>query len=247
VRYRVPSSASQGDFVTAPVEQIKAQKVVPWGRSFQEYLRMFALSENDLASGVLDCAAGPAGFNAEMHRRGHKAVSCDPLYRLSAAQISRQIENTFASILKTTEEHRANFIWRDIASPEELGKLRMQAMNQFLADFPAGACEGRYVIAALPALPFSDRRFGLALCSHFLFTYTSALSLSFHLEAIREMCRVASEARIFPLVPSFETAKSPNIASLLEELVSTGYACEIKPVPYEFQRGANEMLCVRRL
>jgi hypothetical protein len=233
--------------VTAPVEQTKAQKVVPWGRSFHEYLRMFALSENDLASGVLDCAAGPASFNAEMHRRGHKAISCDPLYQLSTAQISREIENTFASILKTTEEHRANFIWREIASPEELGKLRTQAMSQFLADFPAGAADGRYVIAALPALPFADGRFGLAVCSHFLFTYTNTLSLSFHLEAIREMCRVATEARIFPLVPSFETAKSPYLAPLLEQLASLGYACEIEPVPYEFQRGANEMLCVRRL
>ena len=233
--------------MTAPVEQTKAQKVVPWGRSFQEYLRMFALSGNDLASGVLDCAAGPAGFNAEMHRRGHKAVSCDPLYRLSAPQISHEIENTFAAILKTTEEHRANFIWRDIASPEELGQLRMQAMNQFLADLPAGACEGRYVIAALPALPFRDCQFGIALCSHFLFTYTNALSLLFHLEAIGEMCRVATEARIFPLIPSFETARSPYVAPLLEQLASTGYACEVEFVPYEFQRGANEMLRVRRL
>lgn len=233
--------------MTAPVEQTKAQKAVPWGRSFHEYLRMFTLSENELASGVLDCAAGPASFNAEMHGRSHKAVSCDPLYQLSAVQISREIESTFSEILKTTEERRANFVWRDIASPQELGTLRMQAMNRFLADFPAGTREGRYVIAALPALPFANRRFGLALCSHFLFTYTNALSLSFHLEAIREMCRVATEARIFPLIPSFETAKSPYIASLLEELVSTGYACEIKPVPYEFQRGANEMLRVRRL
>lgn len=233
--------------MTAPVEQTKAQKVVPWGRSFDEYVRMFALSGSDLRLGILDCAAGPASFNAEMHRRGHKAVACDPLYQLSAEQISREIENTFASILKTAEERRANFLWRDISSPQELGKLRMQAMNQFLADFPAGACEGRYLIATLPALPFADRRFGLALCSHFLFTYTSALSLSFHLDAIREMCRVANEARIFPLMPSFETVQSPYVVPLLAQLASTGYACEIEPVPYEFQRGANEMLRVRRL
>lgn len=58
-------------------------KIVPWGRSFEEYLRTFALSEEDLSRNILDCAGGPAGFNVEMHRRGRRVVSCDPLYRFT--------------------------------------------------------------------------------------------------------------------------------------------------------------------
>jgi hypothetical protein len=38
--------------------------VVPWGRSFDEYVAMFALSEEDLGRRVLGCADGPASFNA---------------------------------------------------------------------------------------------------------------------------------------------------------------------------------------
>ena len=38
--------------------------VVPWGRTFDEYRRMFALTNADAAGGVLGCADGPASFNA---------------------------------------------------------------------------------------------------------------------------------------------------------------------------------------
>lgn len=60
-------------------------KAVPWGRSFDEYVRMFDLSDSDLHSRILDCAGGPASFNVEMRRRGRIVVSCDPIYQFSAA------------------------------------------------------------------------------------------------------------------------------------------------------------------
>ena len=50
------------------------EKVVPWGRSFGEYVAMFALSDADLHLRVLGCADGPASFNAEMHMRGRRVV-----------------------------------------------------------------------------------------------------------------------------------------------------------------------------
>jgi hypothetical protein len=53
--------------------------VVPWGRSFDEYRRMFAMSEADVHSRILGCADGPASFNAEATRRGLRVISCDPL------------------------------------------------------------------------------------------------------------------------------------------------------------------------
>ena len=46
--------------------------------------------------------------------------------------------------------------------------LRISAMKELLADFPAGTREGRYVVVALPGLPFRSQQFGIALCSHFL-------------------------------------------------------------------------------
>jgi hypothetical protein len=41
-------------------------------------------------------------------------------------------------------------------------------MRAFLKDFESGKLDGRYVVAALPALPFENGEFGLSLCSHFL-------------------------------------------------------------------------------
>lgn len=38
-------------------------EVVPWGRSYDEYLAMFSLSPEDLWQKILGCGDGPAGFN----------------------------------------------------------------------------------------------------------------------------------------------------------------------------------------
>ncbi len=54
-------------------------KVVPWGRSFDEYQQLFALTPADLERRILGCGDGPAAFNAEATRRGARVVSCDPL------------------------------------------------------------------------------------------------------------------------------------------------------------------------
>jgi len=69
-------------------------KVVPWGRSLDEYARMFALSPADLESRILDCGAGPSSFNAEATLRGGRVISCDPIYEFSAAQIRQRVEET---------------------------------------------------------------------------------------------------------------------------------------------------------
>ena len=119
-------------------------------------------------------------------------------------------------------------------------------MRQFLEDFPTGVLEGRYRLAELPNLPFHDCEFDLALCSHFLFTYSNLLSLEFHLDSIRELCRVATEVRIFPLIGQFGAEYSPHVSVVMSRLPAEGYECKIKQVPYEFQKGGNEMLRVRR-
>jgi hypothetical protein len=49
--------------------------IVPWGRSFEEYVAMFALSGKDLRGSILGCADGPASFTCEPTRRGAIAVS----------------------------------------------------------------------------------------------------------------------------------------------------------------------------
>ena len=199
-------------------------QVVPWGRSFDEYRRMFALTETDLGLRIVGCGDGPASFNAEATRRGARVVSCDPIYRWAAAQIRERIAATWDEVLDQTRRNAEEFVWGDtIRSVEELGHLRMTAMRRFLDDFEPGRVEGRYVAAELPALPFADAAFALALCSHVLFLYSGRLGEVFHHAAIREMCRVAAEVRM-----------------------AAGYHVSLEPVPYEFQRGGNQMMRICR-
>ncbi len=58
--------------------------IVPWGRSFDEYLDMFNLSEDDLARDIVGVGGGPASFNVQMYQRGTSMVSVDPVYRYTA-------------------------------------------------------------------------------------------------------------------------------------------------------------------
>ena len=218
--------------------------VVPWGRSFDEYRRMFALSESDLGRTIVGCGDGPASFNAEATRRGLTVVSCDPIYRYDVDQLRERIAITYQQILEQTRLNAAEFVWSEIRSIEELGQVRMAAMNDFLDDYPAGRTDGRYVDAALPELPFSDATFDLALCSHFLFLYTTQLGESFHLRAVREMCRVAKEVRIFPLL-ALGAVPSPFVEPVMAEFERNGFSVSIERVPYEFQRGGNRVMRIR--
>ena len=59
---------------------LKLDRVIPWGRCLDEYIGMFSLTSSDLKLAILDCAGGPASFNAEMNRQGQKVISCDRDY-----------------------------------------------------------------------------------------------------------------------------------------------------------------------
>ena len=214
-------------------------QVFPWGRSYAEYVAMFALTDSDLRRRILGCGDGPAAFNAELTAQGGNIVSCDPLYQFSAARISGRIHAHAGSTLQRAADNADKFIWKTIRDPAELGKIRMAAMERFLADYVTG--NGCYVAAELPDLPFPSHTFNLALCGHFLFLYSHNLSLEFHLAAARELCRVAREIRIFPLV-DFDAELSPFVEPVRESLHAAGFRTEIAPVPYEFQRGGNQML-----
>jgi hypothetical protein len=220
-------------------------QVVPWGRSFDEYRRMFALTDDDLRLKTIGCCDGPASFNAEATRCGSRVISCDPIYRYDVNQLRERIAATYDEILEQTRRNTDEFVWTTIRSVDELGLVRMAAMNDFLDDYPAGRREGRYIDAELPTLPFADSSFGLALSSHLLFFYTTQLGEVFHRAAIREMCRVADEVRIFPLL-ALGAIPSPLIEPMVGELRDQGFTVSIDDVPYEFQRGGNKMMRIRR-
>lgn len=219
------------------------EKVVPWGRSYDEYRRMFSLTAADLKGRILGVGDGPASFNVEATERGAHVISCDPIYCFTAADIERRIELTRTQVLAQTRKNAENFVWDAIPSVEALEQLRMSAMRRFLVDYPQGRADGRYVDASLPTLPFADGEFDLALSSHLLFLYSTQLGKPFHADAMLELCRVAREVRVFPLL-ALDGAPSLLVAPISLALAARGWRVTIEPVDYEFQRGGNQMLRV---
>lgn len=219
---------------------IDKNKAIPWGRNFDEYRRMFALSDEDLRGRILGCADGPASFNVELTARGGSVVSADPIYSLSPEDIAERIEVARDLVMRDTYKSLGDYCWDVIPSPDALEAARMGAMAAFLEDFRRGD-SARYVPAVLPELPFENRQFDLALCSHFLFLYSEQFDCEFHVAGIEELLRVAAEVRVFPLL-DMKSRKSAHLGPILERLECWGRTGTIERVAYEFQIGACEML-----
>jgi hypothetical protein len=224
-------------------------EVIPWGRSFEEYRRMFALTEDDLAGTILGCGDGPASFNAEATAFGHTVVSCDPIYAFSATEITRRVEQCYDTVIAQVKQNPDGFVWTRFRDPDHLGECRLAAMRRFLADFEAGKQEGRYVAASLPQLPFEHGRFSSALVSHLLFLYSTHLSLDFHIAAALELLRVARELRIFPLL-GLDRQWSAHVSPVRAHLLQAGLKVDIVAVEYELQRAddhaGNRMMRIHR-
>lgn len=206
---------------------------------------MFALTDEDLAGSILGCGDGPASFNAEATARGHAVTSCDPIYDFSPAEIDRRIGVCYDDVITQVRQNPEGFVWDQFHNPGHLGECRLAAMRRFLADFEAGKAQGRYVTAALPSLPFEDGRFDLALASHLLFLYSERLDFEFHRAAIEELQRVAKEVRIFPLL-TLAGKLSPYVEPIRRQVAAKGLKANVAAVPYEFQRGGNEMLRIKK-
>jgi len=223
---------------------LKLESVVPWGRSLNEYRSMFSLTEEDLNKKVLGCGDGPASFNAELAEAGKAIVSIDPVYRFTTDQLRSRIDDVYHQVMGQMAKNVDNYVWGEIQSLEHLGQVRMTAMEKFLSDYDSGRSEGRYINASLPELPFEHRQFDLALCSHFLFLYSEQIDLNDHVAGIKELCRVANEVRIYPLL-TLDGRLSPHLEAVCGELQKNDIRVSKVPVMYQFQKGAIEMLVAK--
>lgn len=223
---------------------MKLAEIVPWGRTFTEYQLMFGLTDTDLSKRILGVGDGPASFNAQMTAKAYSVVSVDPIYAFSADEIRTRITDTYQVITDQLNANAHQYNWTTFRNVDQLVDERMKAMNLFLADYEDGRIAGRYLNSSLPALPFADQSFDLALCSHLLFLYSEQLSERFHLESIQELLRVATEVRIFPLM-TLDNQPSPYLAGVLDFCQQYNLDTDIIPVEYHFQKGAYQLLRIK--
>jgi hypothetical protein len=224
---------------------MKLDKVVPFGRWLDEYVKMFNLSTEDLQKDILGVGDGPASFNAEGTAKGYNITSIDPIYQFEGQEIKQRFDAVVDNIIDQIIATPNNWVWSYHQNPQELKASRIKTLDTFLQDYPQGKQAGRYQAQELPYLDFADQSYDLALCSHFLFLYSEQCDRDFHLAAIAEMLRISCEVRIFPLLTLMQET-SPYVDFVREKFDNLGYLTSIVPVPYELQPGANQMLVIRQ-
>jgi hypothetical protein len=190
---------------------ITYDEVKPWGRSFDEYVGMFALTEADLCGRILGCADGPASFNAEATAKGYQVVSVDPIYALTAAQIEQRVNETWQAILEQMRTHMEIFVWKDFKNLDEVGQARLTAMRRFTADLEQGKRDRRYLDASLPALPFEDARFDLALSKKRRKTPTLRFGERRHRDKDSACHFVFFEGQYMPIRPELKPSRDVKV------------------------------------
>lgn len=217
------------------------KQVIPIGRTLREYELMFALTEADKNLNILGCGDGPASFNAEWTARGGSVISIDPIYEFSSGEIKERFDAVIDEVIANVDATSDRWVWSVQQSPEGLRANRVAAMERFLADYEVGKSAGRYRLGELPELEFADGAFDLALCSHLLFLYSNLLSTEFHVASLLELCRVAREVRVFPVLDLVGNP-STHLDAVRLALAREGIESTLETVAYEFQRGGNQML-----
>jgi len=220
------------------------KNVVPWGRNLDEYISMFSLTDSDLEKRIISFGDGPASFNREMTKLNRKVISLDPIYQFTKDELKRRIVETKETVLEQTRANQDKFVWTNIKNIQDLEMIRMNAMNDFIEDFELGKTQERYIYHELPnSTKYPDMSFDLGLSSHFLILY-SQLGLDFHIESISEMLRICKEIRIFPIL-NLNAVKSEVLDGIVDYFKSD-FIIDIESVDYEFQKGGNQMLRIKR-
>lgn len=224
-----------------PVTPRGVGDVIVTSRGFDEYTAMFGL-DGLMLDGleILDCPGGASGFPAIARARGARVTSADPAYALPPAELIPKARRDTLHGNQYVRDHPDLYVDEWFTDADDHASSRLTALEVFAADFDGP--DARYVVAALPNLPFADDSFDLVLSGHLLFTYPDHLDEAAHLACLRELVRVARrQVRVFPLLDT-TLARSPYLDRLRHALVADGIASALVRVPYEFQRGAHTML-----
>ncbi len=224
-------------------DSLKLDRIAFYGRTLAEYVSIYDLNLPSLrGKKVLDCPGGAASFTAEALQYGIETFACDLLYGGDMTAVLAQGEADIAHTVERVAEVAHLFVWDFYRDAAGLRTSRTNALRGFAAHYP----QSRYVNAKLPTLPFAERAFDLVLSGHLLFTYSDRLDYDFHLRALRELYRVTTdEVRVYP-IQGLDAKPYPQLPQLIADLQTEGLHAEVVPVPFEFQRGSNEILRLKR-
>jgi hypothetical protein len=225
--------------------KLDLERIVFIGRTFEEYLDMFSLSEEKLQEKkIIDCPAGACSFTAVGNKLGLNITACDIAYYHSVEALKRKGLQDIEHAMEHMQKAKNNYKWDYFNDIEGLRKNRLNALQNCANDMKESS--ESYIPVALPNLPFKNEEFDILLSAHFLFMYADRLDYQFHVETLNELLRVAKEeVRIFPIV-DLEGKRYEHLDTLIDYLANNGYTVEEVKVSYEFQTNANSMLKIKK-
>lgn len=219
-------------------------KVVLLGRTFEEYVRYFALDPVALrGQAILDVASGVSSFCAEANEQGLHTTAFDLIYELPLEEIQSRCEPDLDHVVKAVQGLKT-YRWDFYKSPENLRRYRERAYKKFLTDYRTHHGT-RYLAGKLPRLPFRDGQFDLTLVSYLLFVYEDQLDYEFHKQSVLEIMHVTKgEARIYPLV-SFEAKRCAYLDPLRNDPDLRHLRFEEITTDFEFLVNSNSFLKIQ--
>jgi hypothetical protein len=229
-------------------EKYEQQGVAMTCRSFEEYLDMFMLNEEELQKGaILDVASGASSFTKGANDNGYIAFAVDPLFDNNLVTLEqRGIKEIEESTQKIADVSHL-FHWDYYGSLDNHCESRKKSISNFVTDFKENKGNGRYIAGMLPKLPCQDNTFSLILCSHFLFLYESQFDFDFHYTSIKELmriCRKEGEIRIYPIV-GLDGHPYKGMEILQRKLEQDGVIVEYIETNFRFFKGATHILRLR--
>lgn len=226
-------------------KKLELKDIVLIGRTFNEYYKMFDISSIDAKKEkILDVASGVSSFCAEANSKGYDVTASDRIYCFSAEEIEEKCSKDLALTMKRLSDVKDLYKWEFYKNIGDLEKERKKAYTRFIEDFKQ-KLDTVYIKTEYPKSNFKDKRFTIALVSHFLFIYDEHLDYEFHKQTIKEIVRTTSkEIRIFPIV-NLKGEKSMFVNRIMNDDDFTMCKMQIIKVDYEFVKGGNEMLTIR--
>jgi SAM-dependent methyltransferase len=219
------------------------RKLVLWGHNVQEYKEMFDLSEQDLSGRILEFGCGPSAINASLTGTAKEVVSCDDMFAMDKQELRGHVDQVFDSMLAQVKKYEGLFQWDDYGNLDGFVHYRSQGIEKFFDDYEQGLEQKRYIHSDGLVLPYDDFHFDIALSSHYLFANIEGQDVEFHIQAIRELSRVAKEVRIFPLIDRDDHV-SQFLGPVMLGLQQDNLGLEVRQVPYHLQAKGNAMLRV---
>lgn len=214
-----------------------------YGRTFEEYCRLFDLDSVDLRDRrILDCPGGPGSFTAVAATLATEAVAVDPVYGPPVQELEAISTEAIDDVVDQLSETADLFDWSFYGDVDTRERYARAAAARFLADY--GHRPERYVDAALPSLPFDDGAFDLVCSANILFLYDDRFSEEFHRESALELARVADEELRLAGLQSLDTERSQFVDPVVNALRDAGCVVETREVDYRFQPGPTEVLVI---